>query len=239
MEMALVVDIITHLLGNSLTDTTDIQTLINDENVTALVGVVKELLDDDYNYYNNTLLAIQSNELDKIKINIDSAKSLYYEGLDNPEITKQKLDSAHDKLRESLLTLMRYVERYVGQLRNCNDRFNRGSLFGQRNLNAEIDKNISLLTKSMRLFTYTVELDYAVNSVLRYNVERSFSNPCRDMVKFIEDEKVHRLVLSLCGDNNEVYDFWYHMDNNLRVYLDPPVRYKQIGVDENEQTSKS
>ena len=53
MEMALVVDIITHLLGNSLTDTTDIQALINDENVTALVGVVKELLDDDYNYYNN------------------------------------------------------------------------------------------------------------------------------------------------------------------------------------------
>ena len=113
MEMALVVDIISHLIGNSLTDTTDIQALVNDENVTALVGVVKELLDDDYNYYNNTLLAIQSNELDKIKINIDSAKSLYYEGLDNPEITKQKLDAAHDKLRESLLTLMRYVERYV------------------------------------------------------------------------------------------------------------------------------
>ena len=52
MEMALVVDIISHLIGNSLTDTTDIQALVNDENVTALVGVVKELLDDDYNYYN-------------------------------------------------------------------------------------------------------------------------------------------------------------------------------------------
>ena len=230
MEMALIVDILTHLLGNSLKDTSNIQALINNEDVNALVGVVKELLDDDYNYYNNTLLAIQSNELDRIKVNIDSAKSLYFEGLDNPEITKQKLDSAHDKLRDSLLALMRYSERYVAQLRNCHERFNRGSLFGQKNLNAEIDKNILFLTKTMRLFTYTVELDYAVNSVLKYNVERSFSNPCRDMVKFIEDEKVHRLVLSLCGDNDDVYDFWYHMDNNLRGYLEPPLKTKQIGL---------
>ena len=62
MEMALIVDILTHLLGNSLRDTSNIQALINNEDVNALVGVVKELLDDDYNYYNNTLLAIQSNE---------------------------------------------------------------------------------------------------------------------------------------------------------------------------------
>jgi hypothetical protein len=230
MEMALIVDIITHLIGNSLRDTSNIQTLVNNNDLNALVGVVKELLDDDYNYYNNTLLAIQSNELDKIKVNIDSAKSLYFEGLDNPDITKQKLDSAHDKLRDSLLGLTRYVERYVAQLRNCHARFNKGSIFGQRNLNAEIDKNILFLTKAMRLFTYTVELDYAVNSVLQYNVERSFSNPCRDMVKFIEDEKVHRLVLSLCGDNDDVYDFWYHMDNDLRSYLEPPLKVKQIGL---------
>ena len=234
MEMALVVDIITHLLKNGLDDPEFIQQYVNEENVTALIGVVKELLDDDYNHYNNTVLAIQSNELDKIKVNIDNAKSLYYEGLDNPNVTEKKLDSAHDKLREALNSLNNSVRRSVSQLRNCNERFNKGSLFGQKNLNAEIDKNIAQLTKAMHLFSYTVELDYAVNSVLQYNVERSFSNPCRDMIKYLEDEKVHRLVLSLCNDNNEIYDFWYHMDNNLRVYLEPPLKYKQIGMDNNE-----
>ena len=235
MEMELIVGIISHLIGNGLNDTQAIQQLVNEENVTALMNVMKELLDDDYEYYNNTLLAIHDNELDKVRINIDSAKSLYYEGLDNPDITVKKLDSAHDKLRDALNTLNVIVRKSVKQLRQCNERFNKNSFFGQKNLNAEIDRNINQLTRAMHLFSYTVELDYAVNSVLQYNVERSFSNPCRDIVKYIEDEKVHRLVLSLCGDNDEVYDFWYHMDNKLRTYLEPPITYKQIGVNNNEQ----
>lgn len=234
MEMALIVDIITHLLKNGLDDPELIQKYVNEENVTALIGVVKELLDDEYSHYNNTLLALQSNDLDKIKIKLDNAKSLYYEGLDNPDITTTKLDRAHDLLRDALNSLNSAVRKSASQLRQCNERFNKGSLFGQRNLNAEIDKNIAQITRAMHLFCFTVELDYAVNSVLRYNVERSFSNPCRDMVKYIEDEKIHRLVLSLCNDNNEVYDFWYHMDNNLRVYLEPPIKYKELGVNKDE-----
>ena len=234
MEMALVVDIITHLLKNGLDDPELIQKYVNEENITALIGVVKELLDDEYSHYNNTLLALQSNDLDHIKIKIDNAKSLYYEGLDNPDIIKGRLEKAHDELRDALNSLNSSIRKSASQLRQCESRFNKGSLFGQRNLNAEIDKNIVQITRAMHLFCYTVELDYAVNSVLCYNVERSFSNPCREMVKYIEDEKIHRLVLSLCNDNDEIYDFWYHMDNNLRVYLEPPIKYKELGVKEDE-----
>lgn len=233
MEMALAVDIITHLLKNTLNDPETIQQYVNEENITELIGVIKDLLDDEYSHYNNTLLALQSNDLDHIKINIDNAKSLYYEGLDNPDITRDRLDRAHHELRNALNSLRRSVEKSADQLRQCESRFNKNSIFGQRNLNAEIDKNIAQITRAMHLFGYTVELDYAVNAVLGYNVDRSFNDPCREMIKYIEDKKIHRLVLSLC-DNDEIYDFWYHMDNNLRVYLEPPIKYKEIGVKEDE-----
>lgn len=233
MEMALAVDIITHLLKNTLNDPELIQQYVNEENITELIGVIKDLLDDEYSHYNNTLLALQSNDLDHIKINIDNAKSLYYEGLDNPDITRDRLDRAHHELRNALNSLRRSVEKSADQLRQCESRFNKNSIFGQRNLNAEIDKNIAQITRAMHLFGYTVELDYAVNAVLGYNVDRSFNDPCREMIKYIEDKKIHRLVLSLC-DNDEIYDFWYHMDNNLRVYLEPPIKYKEIGVKEDE-----
>lgn len=233
MEMALAVDIITHLLKNTLNDPETIQQYVNEENITELIGVIKDLLDDEYSHYNNTLLALQSNDLDHIKINIDNAKSLYYEGLDNPDITRDRLDRAHHELRNALNSLRRSVEKSADQLRQCESRFNKNSIFGQRNLNAEIDKNIAQITRAMHLFGYTVELDYAVNAVLGYNVDRSFNDPCREMIKYIEDKKIHRLVLSLC-DDDEIYDFWYHMDNNLRVYLEPPIKYKEIGVKEDE-----
>lgn len=232
-----IITAITTILRNSVDDNSMLQQYINEENVTKLIEFLKETLDDDYNAYNSTLLAIQSNELDKLKIDIDNAKSLYYEGLDNPELLTKKLDSAHEKLINVINSLNNRVRTSVSQLRQNKANFKPNAIFPQKGLGAEIDHNIAHLTRAMHLFSYTIELDYAINSVLCYNVERSFNAPGREMIKYLEDEKVHRLVLSLCADEGEIYDFWYHIDGNLGLFLKPPTDLKKIRMNENEQKS--
>ncbi|MCI7804901.1 MAG: hypothetical protein MR503_07485 [Oscillospiraceae bacterium] len=178
-----------------------------EEKAIIIINYTKDSIDSHFESIEKT---INYQRLSEIKAEIRTAKSLYYEALDNPEIQKQKLESAHDKLLSSCNQLFTESQRIYQELDNTK--------FKKRNYK-KIDDYINRFTEICEMMQWTLELEFSVNQIRKKNISRSFYQVYDDFLAFIEENRIHCLILSSCGDDNAIYDKWFTMYHSFKKYL--------------------
>lgn len=178
-----------------------------EEKAIIIINYTKDSIDSHFESIEKT---INYQRLSEIQAEIRTAKSLYFEALDNPEIQEQKLESAHDKLLSTCNQLFTESQRIYQELDNME--------FKTKNYK-KLDDYINRFNEICEMMQWTLELEFSVNQIRKKNINRSFYQVYEKFLTFIEENNIHCLILSRCDDNKTIYDKWFKMYYSFKKYL--------------------
>lgn len=175
----------------------------------------------------------EKHDLNNYTAQITEAKYKIIHGLDNPDDTKQWLDSATDVLYNTLAVLYKKTkESYIQAIRDVDAKKRLQRVFYIR----KVDANNYCAKEAVEAIMAAVSLQTAIAAKLGTNISDSVITPFNEFKSWMLSDDICKLMHNYDKESTDESSFWYELPERMENVLDAKEDLDDMmtSADENE-----